>query len=165
MKKEEIYVTIDSEEKRLRAIEILEKAGEIIIRISFLYLHVHEHYKRLCVDKNGVWTLLCITHKTEITLDELEELLMPNYQVKDVVLSIDELKAQAEKLGYQLVEKTYKPKIGEFGVFYDGGKYSVYEFITEIDTQRNKFQLANYLWFDNFRKLTEEEKQKIQSAW
>jgi hypothetical protein len=34
MKKEEIYVVIDNEEKRLRALGILERAGEKVWRIN-----------------------------------------------------------------------------------------------------------------------------------
>jgi hypothetical protein len=166
MKKEQIYVTIDDEEKRLRAIEILEKAGEEIRDESMLYRGVDNHYKHLCINDKGVWTLFCATHDTEITLDQLEALLIPNYQVKDVILSLDELKAQAEKLGYDLVEKPYEPKVGDFGVFWDRDEENKsYGFLEDIKSQTCKFVRDNYVPFMNFRKLTEEEKQKIQESW
>jgi hypothetical protein len=166
MKKEQVYVTIDSEEKRLRAIEILERAGEKIRDGSMLYKCVDNHYNRLCISDRGGWTLFCITHNTGITLDQLEALLIPNYQVKDVILSLDELKQQAKKLGYDLVEKPCEPKVGDFGVFWDeeeGSRY--YGFLINTDDGSFPMQSNNRGWFKNFRKLTEEEKQKIQEAW
>jgi hypothetical protein len=75
MKKEEIYVVIDSEQTRQRAIEILERAGEIIDYSNFelsdiLIVHsidkdwflTEEHFKK---------------SKQEITLDQLEQMLLP----------------------------------------------------------------------------------------
>jgi hypothetical protein len=167
MKKEQIYVTIDSEEKRLRAIEILEKAREKIRETSFLYLFFQKDYKHLCIDKTGEWSLFGITHNTEITLDELEALLIPNYQVKDVILSLDELKQQAEKLGYDLVEKPYEPyvpKVGDFGAFSNNGcKFEYVEFLDDI--RNGEIYMKNNIQWHNFRKLTDEEKQKIQESW
>ena len=121
MKKEQIYVTIDSEEKRLRAIEILEKAGEEILHESTMFIKTDSAFKQLLysIDINGWLLSMFNDKKTEITLDQLEALLIPNYQVKDVILSLDELKQQAEKLGFELVEKPYEPKVGDFGVFWD----------------------------------------------
>jgi hypothetical protein len=164
MKKEQIYVTIDNEEKRLRAIEILEKANAPIRRTSHLYSFVSD-YKYLAIDNTGVWTMFCATHDTEITLDQLESLLIPNYQVKDVILSLDELKQQAEKLGYKLVEKPYEPKVGDFGYFWDHENETVNSigFIGEVFSDR--FATCGYLAFNHFRKLTESEKQKIQESW
>jgi hypothetical protein len=166
MKKEQIYVTIDNEEKRLRAIEILEKAGEEIRDESMLYRGVDNHYKHLCINDKGVWTLFCATHDTEITLDQLEALLMPNYQVKDVILSLYELKQQAEKLGYELVEKPYEPKVGDFGVFWENAKgVKIRGFITAMDGSSGRYKADEYGLWSNFRKLTDQEKQKIQEAW
>jgi len=166
MKKEQIYVTIDNEEKRLRAIEILEKAGEEIKDDSTLYKCVDNHYNRLCINSEGVWTLFCITNHKGITLDQLEALLTPNYQVKDVILSLDELKQQAEKLGFDLVEKPYHPKVGDFGAFWDGNKEDeTFGFLGEIRNQQLKFVRNDGVPFLKIRKLTEEEKQKIQESW
>lgn len=167
MKKEEIYVTIDSEEKRLRAIDILQKVNGKVRRTSFLNSYVSERYKYLSIDSEGFWTLFCLKNgEKEITLDELEELLIPNYQVKDVILSINELKDQADKLGYQLVEKPYKPKVGDFGVFYDFNENSNnLGFLTDIQILPYRFVRDKNTPFKNFRKLTEKEKRKIQEAW
>jgi hypothetical protein len=169
MKKEQIYVTIDNEEKRLRAIEILEKAGEEIKDDSILYKCVDNHYSRLCINSEGVWTLFCITHNKAITLDQLEQLLLPNYQVKDVILPLDELKQQAKKLGFELVEKPYEPKVGDFGYFWDNEseKMNSIGFIGRVFSDRtiDRFHTSGNLTYNHFRKLTEEEKQKIQEAW
>jgi hypothetical protein len=164
MKKENIYVTIDSEEKRLRAIEILEKANAPVRRTSFLYSYVSDRFKYLAMDNAGVWTLFCIINDKQITLDELEALLIPNYQVKDVILSLDELKAQADKLGYQLVEKSYEAKVGDFGVFKKSDcDFEYIEFLDDISDEN--FYMKNNIPWDSFRKLTDEEKKKIQEAW
>ena len=167
MKKEQIYVTIDSEEKRLRAIEILEKAGEEISKRSEIWNRNHCNNQLEFFDR--VWLLSgdAFEKKTEITLNQLEALLIPNYQVKDVILSLDELKQQAEKLGYDLVEKPYEPKVGDFGVFWhekeEGNRY--YGFIIKIISDDYLFVRDNGVPFKNFIKLTDEEKQKIQESW
>jgi hypothetical protein len=86
--------------------------------------------------------------------------------VKDVILSLDELKQQAEKLGFDLVEKPYEPKVGDFGVFCDGNKEDeTFGFLEGIKDVELKFTRNDGVPFINFRKLTESEKQKIQSAW
>jgi hypothetical protein len=168
MKKEQIYVTIDNEEKRLRAIEILDKAGEEYwgnrkewsMRISDVHKYLYS-----CT---GGWLINNLNFGTreEITLDQLEALLLPNYQVKDVILSLDELKQQAEKLGFDLVEKPYEPKIGDFGIFWDSDQeIKRYGFLADIKIQTCKFVRNDYCPFVNFRKLTESEKQKIQESW
>lgn len=173
MEKENIYVTIDSDEKRLRAIEILENAGEEILERSTL-LDPNGQYKGfLCVmEINGKTRWVSYGARPfnkEITLDQLEQLLLPNYQVKDVILSLNELKQQAEKLGYDLVEKPYEPKVGDFGYFWDiddnGLCTETYGYFTEKDKSDGLLRANDYEWFQNFRKLTESEKQKIQSAW
>jgi hypothetical protein len=167
MKKEQIYVTIDSEEKRLRAIEILEKAGEKILKGSALFNNHNVGILCYTTYKN-YWVLTNDYDKDKTTLDELEALLIPNYKVNDVILSLDELKAQADKLGYDLVEKPYEPKVGDFGMFWDvddegGNKYC--GFLIDTDDSKYPMQSNNRGWFKNFRRLTEEEKQKIQEAW
>jgi hypothetical protein len=168
MKKEQIYVTIDNEEKRLRAIEILEKAGEKIWGDDKKWsMRTSSVHKYLYLQTDG-WLINNLNFDTreEITLDQLETLLNPNYQVKDVILSLDELKAQAEKLGFDLVEKPYEPKVGDFGMFWDKDKESkIYSFLGNITVGLHKFSTDEGAPFINFRKLTNEEKQKIQEAW
>jgi hypothetical protein len=166
MKKEQIYVTIDSEEKRLRAIEILDKAGEEILHESTIFIKTDSAFKQLLysIDINGWLLSMFNDKKQEITLDQLESLLIPNYQVKDVILSLDELKQQAEKLGYDLVEKPYEAKVGDFGVFTSkGSEFTFYGYLYEIG--KNVYFDQDEQEFPFFRKLTEEEKTKIQEAW
>jgi hypothetical protein len=166
MKKEQIYVTIDDEEKRLRAIEILDKAGEKTFTSS--ELRNRNHWNKQLEFFDDVWLLSgdALKTKTQITLDQLESLLIPNYQVKDVILSIDELKQQAEKLGFELVEKPYEPKVGDFGYFWDFNENSNnLGFITDIQIAPYRFVRNANTPFTNFRKLTESEKQKIQESW
>ena len=166
MKKEQIYVTIDDEEKRLRAIEILEKAGEEICQGSnFFRPYLHE--MQICFDSElDEWGEYQWKDKAQISLDRLESFMLPNYQVKDVILSLDELKQQAEKLGYDLVEKPYEPKVGDFGIFWDDKEENfISGFMTEIHKRSTTYKVNNYNWWLNFRKLTDEEKQKIQESW
>jgi hypothetical protein len=172
MEKENIYVTIDSEEKRLRAIEILEKAGEEILYGSAIFIKTDSVFKHLLYDiKSNRWLMSMFNDKKqEIILDELELLLgtsvdHTSYVVKDVVLSIDELKAQAVALGYDLVEKPYEPKVGDFGVFWDheNEKMHCIGFIGEVFS--DGFNTTGEIAFNHFRKLTDEEKTLIQKSW
>jgi len=85
MKKEEIYVEINSEEKRLKAIQILENAGETILPTShifktynmFIYL---EFFKVEWIIDNE---LDLEAGKTKITLSQLENLLNPIDKMMD----------------------------------------------------------------------------------
>lgn len=168
MKKEEIYVKIDSEEKRLRAIEILENAGERIP--ENVSKHIDSNFCFLSFLECWIVANYNFGNKTEITLDELEQLLEPNYVVKDVVLTLDELKAQTEKLGYDLIEKPYEPQIGDFGVFWDYGDGDgeddfICGFLKEIDNSSMPFNSSGLMLYKNFRKLTDDEKAKIQERW
>jgi len=76
MKKENIYVEITNETERLRAIEILQNAGEDIWDGSRILTNSEEG---CLMFYNNNWILACITDRkrTKITLDELETLLKP----------------------------------------------------------------------------------------
>ena len=165
MKKEEIYVVIDDEPKRLRAIQILTDVGETILDTSSL-LDKYQIEMELKFNIDFWWvTNEYNTKKTEITIDQLEELLNPNFVVKEVVLSIDELKTQAESLGFELVKKERKIKVGDFGKFYiDDKNRCAYGFVTSI--VNNKFQIDTSMGlYKNFAHLTDEEKKQIQENW
>ena len=161
MKKEEIYVVIDSEEKRLRAIQILTDAGETIFDTSSL---LNEFPGKMILRFNGKnwWITLDSDDKTEITLDQLEQLLNPK---QEKPIKLDALKLIAESYGFELVEKKREPKVGDFGKFWDleDDKYSQYGFILEI-TEQGVTSDGELLW-DNFSHLTEEEKKQIQENW
>jgi hypothetical protein len=77
MNKSEIYVEITNEQERLRAIEILEKAGESIY--SSCCLKKEHTFGKLTMYHDGEW--ICSFNfsakKTKITLDQLEEMLIP----------------------------------------------------------------------------------------
>ena len=76
MKKEEIYVEITNEQERLRAIEILQNAGEIISKNDKKLMPI-TGFKYLVL-KNEGWFVSCgCIDKTKITLDQLETLLNP----------------------------------------------------------------------------------------
>jgi hypothetical protein len=77
MKKHEIYVEITNEKERLRAIEILKKSGEMIYaRCS---LKGKNNFGKLTMYHDGEWICSCnlSAKKTEITLEQLEEMLIP----------------------------------------------------------------------------------------
>lgn len=166
MKKNEIYVVINSEVERQKALQILSSANEKVYNNSVLK---RKFFKTIFLVLNSVSKEWCSwgvrPRKTKITLEELEAILSPNYAVKDVHLTIDELKAQAEMLGFELVKKERKPKVGDFGVFWDDSKNEVhvYDFIHHIE---NNIFIDKFgdVWL-NFRHLTEEEKQEIQNNW
>ena len=75
MKKHEIYVEITNENERLRAIEILEKAGERIWRHpSAMQLAIDSIYLKMV---EGDWLISVYKKQHQITLEQLEEMLMP----------------------------------------------------------------------------------------
>ena len=165
MKKEEIYVVIDSEEKRQRAIQILTDAREVIDWSNF---ELGEILKFDSVAKD--WFLTTEEFKEslqETTLDQLEQLLNPQFVVKEVVLSIDELQKQAENLGFELVKKERQIKVGDFGKFWDSDEDNInVGFIINIDKNNSLPYKSDFgsAWI-NFRHLTEEEKKQIQENW
>jgi hypothetical protein len=77
MKKHEIYVEITTEKERLRAIEILEKAGERIF--PRCPLKEKNNFGKLTMYHDGEWICSCdlSAKKTKITLEQLEEILIP----------------------------------------------------------------------------------------
>lgn len=162
MRKEEICVLIDSEEKRLRALEILENAGEKVWNESKLL----EKYtrKRYLWNDGEDWIQTGCSFAPQITLDQLEELLLANYVVKDVRVTIDELKEQAEKLGLELVEKKREIKVGDFGVFFSVNEdVLLFDFLLDIEDET--FVDSDGNTWKNFRHLTDEEKEKVQNNW
>jgi hypothetical protein len=78
MKKHEIYVEITNEQERLRAIEILQKAGEEIYKDSNLF---NKGFRGVIYYNNTKMSFSVlypyVEEKPLITLDELEALLNP----------------------------------------------------------------------------------------
>jgi hypothetical protein len=163
MKKEEIYVVIDSEEKRLRAIQILSDAKENISTFD-VSMGFSEKHKYLRLDSNNQWFIFSyiFSTDTEITLDQLEQMLSPKQEIK---MELNALKLIAESYGFELVEKEREIKVGDFGKFwdFDSNEICVYRFFErkEGDKYVDNF---NTSW-KNFAHLTEEEKQQIQENW
>jgi hypothetical protein len=87
MKKHEIYVEITNENERLRAIEILQKAGEDIWEGSRILTNSE---KGCLIFYNNNWVLACTTDRktTKITLNELESLL--NTKKSNVFIDVQE---------------------------------------------------------------------------
>jgi hypothetical protein len=165
MKKEEIYVVIDSEEKRKRAIQILSDAGERFSKdCSALYFD--EKYKYLRIDDVNKWYIFSFIWRaeTELNLDQLEQMLSPKQEIK---MELDALKLIAESYGFELVDKKREIKVGDFGKFwdYDSNEICVYRFL-----ERKEGDFFSYVdnfstsW-KNFAYLTEEEKANIQENW
>lgn len=165
MKKEEVFVKIDSEEKRLRAIQILTDGSEEIWKNSRIF--EKRSAGNLILGYDCKWKISRGTYGlTEITIDHLEQLLTPNYTVKEVHLTVDELREQAEKLGFELVEKKREVKIGDFGLFWDDEdpEMGCYSFLAQKKDIGFKDNYHTSTW-ENFRHLTDEEKQKIKENW
>jgi hypothetical protein len=72
MKKENIYIEITNETERLRAIEILQNAGEIFENMNLLPC-----YRFLKFNGDSWWIGSSCDTRTKITLDQLEALLNP----------------------------------------------------------------------------------------
>ena len=169
MKKEEIYVVIDSEEKRLRAIQILSDAKENISTFD-LSIEFSEKHKYLRLDSNNQWFIFSymFSTDTEINLDQLEQMLSPKQEIK---MELDALKLIAESYGFELVEKEREIKVGDFGKFSsENGSVCSYGFLYKmrgiksgiIYVENNK-DITNH--WSKFHHLTDEEKQQIQENW
>ena len=103
--------------------------------------------------------------KQEISLDQLEQMLTPQFVVKEIALALEELQKQAELHGYKLVKEERQIKVGDFGKFLDDGEDGcVYGFVAEktVFGFRDKFHDTSW---NNFAHLTDEEKQQIQENW
>lgn len=157
MKKEEIYVVIDDEQKRQRAIQILTDAMEVIDWSNF---ELGEILKFDSVAKD--WFLTTEEFKEslqETTLYQLEQLFNLKQEIK-----LDALKLIAESYGFELVEKKREPKAGDFGKFWDvSSNFFQYGFLTEIEG--DEFVADKYHSWLNFSHITDEEKKQIQENW
>lgn len=165
MKKEEISVLIDSEEKRLKALHILENANESIYKDSLMFQKFTQSFKLYYV--HGKWLVYpsYCSKRTDITFEQLEQLLSPKEVGMTVNLGVEELRLQAEKLGFELTEKKREIKVGDFGVFWDDIREECsYGFLIEKKPTgfKDKFHVAAW---DNFCHLTDEEKSRIQKNW
>jgi len=170
MKKEEIYVVIDSEEKRQRAIKILTDAKENISIFDSSF-EFSERYKYLKLDRNNQWFIFssCMfSTETEINLDQLEQLLNP---IQEVKMELDALKLIAESYGFELVEKPREIKVGDFGKFSsENGSVCSYGFLykmkdikSDIIYVENNKDITNH--WSNFCHLTDEEKEQLTKNW
>ncbi len=174
MKKEEIYVVIDSEEKRLRAIQILSDVGEKIWNNTDLIGNgttvITQTYITpiILVFYKGWYCIKTVGNKQEITLDQLEQMFNP---IKEVGMSLDALKLIAESWGFELVEKEREIKVGDFGKFSsENGSVCSYGFLykmTNIESGiiyvENNKDITNH--WSKFHHLTDEEKQQITENW
>ncbi len=168
MKKEQIYVVIDDEPKRLRAIQILTDAGEKIFECDSIFNELFRGTTSFLgtTDFESTWGHYGTFGKQKITLDQLEQLLNPNFVVKEVVLSIEELQKQAENLGFDLVKKERQIKVGDFGKFWDDLESECfYGFLLSINQIETPFRIKAGTSFRNFSHLTDEEKKQIQENW
>ena len=78
MKKPEIYVEITNEPERLKAIEILEKAGESILDCSRLYKKDKTGYLSFLEQWSlSSFSFILPRNMHQITLDQLDEMLIP----------------------------------------------------------------------------------------
>ena len=159
MKKEEIYVVIDDEQKKLRALNILNDAGE---NIDYSNFELSEILRFDSVDKDWFLTEMYFKESLqEITLDQLEELLKPKE------IKLDALKLIAESYGFELVEKKREIKVGNFGKFWDVEETNYFMgFLKDLRIE-SQYPYREYRigTFRNFRHLTEQEKAQITENW
>jgi hypothetical protein len=106
MNKQEIYVEITNEKERLRAIEILkksgEKRGELILSVDFQILYFNSLAEQWIIGSYR-------NNKTKITLDQLEEMLIPKSEMKKqtavewLVANIDWQLIKNTSLNYEMI--------------------------------------------------------------
>jgi hypothetical protein len=166
MKKEEIYVVIDSEEKRLRAIQILSDAGEKIWEASCIF-EIYSEPFILAMSENKEWcAMIRIDDEINISLDQLEQMLLPKQEIK---MELDALKLIAESYGFELVDKKREIKVGDFGKFWSDNNCYFVGFLQDVykisETNKCVFQMKDYGTFCYFAYLTDEEKANIQENW
>lgn len=156
MKKEQIYVVIDSEPKRLRALQILKDSGDNILKNSLLLDEGSKGNLRY----TGVWFLSNWKgqNKTEITTQQLEEILNPKESIDQLT---ENFKSKAKELGFKvdIVFEGIEPRIGTFGKFRDDSKrYIHYGTLTSINVgDFDPFENQNEACFINFQPLTQSE--------
>jgi hypothetical protein len=83
LKKDKVYVLIDNEKDRDRAIEILTKAGEKMWDDEIAF-NFNKDANYLVIYPDGEWLIdidIVIDNRTQVTLDELERILMPKKQL------------------------------------------------------------------------------------
>ena len=169
MKKEEIYVVIDNEETQLKAIQILNDANEDWYN-GISQLNIFKKYPYLRFD-GKYWYLNTVTAScNQISFDTLEQLLKTSFVVEEVVLPIEELRQQAESLGFELVEKKREIKVGDFGKFWGNHEElsTHYDFISDRNNQTKLgtiYCTSTIESFRNFRHLTDAEKAQITKNW
>ncbi len=86
MNKTEIRVTIDSIEKQQKAIEILERNGQKIWKDKTAMLFNEDEQSLIFFKLDGDWLIVNNyeeKNKTEITLQQLDELLINNKQINN----------------------------------------------------------------------------------
>jgi hypothetical protein len=169
MKKEEVYVVIDSEEKRLRAIHKLRYYKEPIFSLSDIFSE--NPYNKCLEFYDDEWIVSGyddkdIKKKTEISLDQLEQMLSPKQEIK---MELDALKLIAESYGFELVDKKREIKVGDFGKFWSDNNCYFVGFLQDVykisETNKCVFQMKDYGTFCYFAYLTNEEKANIQENW
>jgi hypothetical protein len=125
-----------------------------------------EKHKYLRLDSNNQWFVFSymFSTDTEITLDQLEQMLLPKQEIK---MELDALKLIAESYGFELVEKKREIKVGDFGKFWDIESCIVYGFLESISDVEPKFiyKRKTGALYINFAHLTDEEKANIQQNW
>ena len=158
MNKENIYVLIDEDQKRLRAIKILTDAHQYIGDINF-----DEKYKYLRFDLSNEWNTYSSRYsfEVEISLDKLEEILAPKQEIKLIAL-----KLIAESYGFELVEKKREIKVGDFGIFWDSTcTCPVYGYLQFISKGVYCYSPTSGSSYRNFRHLTDAEKAQLTENW
>jgi hypothetical protein len=114
MNKSEIYVEITNEQQRLRAIEILDKAGESVLFSSIIFYE--NSTGKLSFSEQ--WSLTSLNFRLprkthQITLEQLEEMLMLKNQMKQtavdwLVSNIDWQLLKNTSLHYEMIVKKAK---------------------------------------------------------
>jgi hypothetical protein len=104
MRKEEIYVEINNEAEQMRAIEILQKAGEKIGDVDFNSFC----YKLILSDDLTWWVCVHANNKTQITLDQLDQLLNQSID-KEIESFKERMKQRGFEISVVIEKEVIKP--------------------------------------------------------
>lgn len=96
--KEQVYVLIDNQPDCDRAIEILTKAGEKMWKDTIAFeFGESRKYLKMCSD--GDWVIdYSAINQTQVTLDDLERILMPKIKKAELLERIEKLEEYVKEL-------------------------------------------------------------------
>lgn len=119
LKKEDVYINLrgKSKEELTDLYNFLESVGEKQYDTLERFLNTNtKGWKFYLFGRLNQWTHSSSSTKTEVTIDQLKEILKPNLQTQ-----LENAKKEVERIE-KLIEEENKPKAGDWCIFWDNDK-------------------------------------------